>query len=136
MARLTRKRDAELDAVVASLELTLEIPICLACLSFVSMALDGGDERDIRSTVRYFAPDLWAEGLSEPALEALARAAAAGVPGASDALADAQRRGGRSEVVRRIVLRLGALLSAESRRHVALLDGARSRLGEVLPELN
>ena len=60
MAR--RKNDAQLAALVDALELTLEIPICLACLSFVSMALDGGDERDIRSTVRYFAPVLGRRG--------------------------------------------------------------------------
>ena len=134
MAR--RKNDAQLAALVDALELTLEIPICLACLSFVSMALDGGDERDIRSTVRYFAPVLWEEGLSEPALAALARAASAGVPGAVEALADVRRRGARSDVVRRIVLALGALLSAESRRRAALFDGARARLEVVRPELN
>jgi len=136
MARLSRKNDAQLEALVDGLDLTLEIPICLACLSFVSMALDGGDERDIRSTVRFFAPALWDDGLAEPALAALGRAVAAEVPGAAEALADVRRRGGRSEVVRRIVLRLGALLSAESRRRAALFDVARPRLEAVRPELN
>jgi hypothetical protein len=37
------------DEVAAALDLDLDdVPICLACLSFVSFAIDSGDEREIR----------------------------------------------------------------------------------------
>ena len=50
--------------IASQLDLDLDdIGICLACLSFVSMAIDGGDERDVRGQLTRMTPDLWAEGL-------------------------------------------------------------------------
>jgi hypothetical protein len=49
--------------IASQLDLDLDdLSICLACLSFVSMAIDGGDERDIRGQVTRITPDLWAKG--------------------------------------------------------------------------
>jgi len=91
-----------------------DIGICLACLSFVSMAIDGGDQRKIQGALQRMTPDLWVEGLALPARRALERARNRGVPGADAALADIEARGGRSMVAKAIVYRLGADLSARA----------------------
>jgi hypothetical protein len=51
-----------------------DLPICLACLSFVAMAIDAGDELEIRRWTRKMTPDLWDEGLALPARLAVERA--------------------------------------------------------------
>ncbi|HZC30270.1 MAG TPA: hypothetical protein VE261_02055 [Gaiellaceae bacterium] len=100
------------DAVADALELDVDdVPICLACLSFVSFAIDSGDEREIRRWTMTMTPDLWEEGLALPARLAVERAAARGVAGAADALAELRARGPRSRVARAIVRRLNAQLS-------------------------
>jgi hypothetical protein len=49
--------------LAARLELNVQdIPICLACLSFVALPIGSGDEREARSWARRMAADLWAEG--------------------------------------------------------------------------
>jgi hypothetical protein len=104
------------DTFVRGLELPLdEIPICLACLSFVAFAIDGGDEREIARRTRQMTPDLWEEGLALPARGAVERAHRAGVPGAADALADLELHGSRSATAHAIVRRLGEDLSALAR---------------------
>jgi hypothetical protein len=90
-----------------------DIPICLACLSFVSMSL--GDERKARGWAVRMAPDLWAEGLEQPARLALERARVAGLPGAPGAIANVEARGARGVVVREIVLRLARQLDEKER---------------------
>jgi hypothetical protein len=92
-----------------------DIGICLACLSFVSMAIDRGDEREIRGELIRMTPDLWAEGLALPARLALQRARKQGVAGAEAALADIEERGGCSLVAQAIVYRLAADLSARAK---------------------
>ena len=87
--------------------------ICLACLSFVSFAIDEGDESEVRSATFTFAPSLWDEGLALPTVLALERARRAGVRNAQEAIEDVERRGSRSPVVRAVVRRLGADLLAE-----------------------
>jgi hypothetical protein len=105
------------DAFVRTLELDLDdLPICLACLSFVAFAIDGGDEREIRRWTRQMTPDLWAEGLALPATLAVERARRNGIAEAADAIADLELHGGRSAVARAIVRRLGEQLSARARR--------------------
>ena len=100
------------DAVAAALDLDLDdVPICLACLSFVSMAIDCGDEREIRRWTIKMTPDLWDEGLSLPSRLAVARASRRGVPGAAEAVVELEERGPRSRVARAIVRHLGAQLS-------------------------
>jgi hypothetical protein len=103
-------------ALAARLDLDLDaIGICFACLSIVSMALDSGDERAVRRAVAQMAPDLWEEGLALPVLAALERARRAGDDEASLAIAEIERRGARSPVVRAIVRRLAQELSDRMR---------------------
>jgi hypothetical protein len=86
-----------------------DIGICHACLSFISFALDSGDEREIRLWTKRMTPDLWEEGLALPARLALKRA------GADEALADLERNGGHSNVARAIVRRLAADLAERAK---------------------
>jgi hypothetical protein len=92
-----------------------DIPICLACLSFVSFPIGRGDEREARSWARRMAPDLWAEGLEQPVRLALRRARDAGMPNAEAAIANVEARGPRGVAVREIVLRLGRDLEDHAR---------------------
>src|SRR2546429_9896734 len=84
-----------------------DIPICLACQSFVAVPIGKGDEREATRWARRMAPDLWEEGLEQPVRLVLRRARDEGLPNADIALADVEARGPRSLVVREIVLRLG-----------------------------
>lgn len=124
------------DALVIMLDLDLDAGICHACLSFVSLALDQGDPVEVARQTRRMTPDLWADGLAEPALAAVRRACEVGVPGAEAALADLERRGGRSSVARAIVRRLAEELSRRSRTEMRLETLARDRLRLAPPELN
>jgi hypothetical protein len=92
-----------------------DIPICLACLSFVAVPIGRGDEREARTWARRVAPDLWAEGLEQPVRLALRRAREAGVPNAGQAIANVAARGPWGVVVREIVLRLGHDLDEHAR---------------------
>jgi len=66
---------AEAAALAAELELDVDdIAICHACLSFVSFAIDAGDDHEVACSIRRIAPDLWAEGLAQPVCIALRRA--------------------------------------------------------------
>ena len=99
------------DRIAYRLDLDVyEMGICVACLSFVSFAIDGGDARDIRHWTNTMTPDLWADGLEEPARAALQRAEE------YEALADLDRNGSRSNVAKAIVRRLAADLSKRSKR--------------------
>jgi hypothetical protein len=127
----------DLDGLVQSLDLDLDgVGICHACLSFVSFPLDGGDAREARHEARTMTPILWDEGLAGPALAAVRAARNAGIAGAEEALADLQRRGGRSAVARAIVLRLAAELAEETRARLRLLEASRPRLELAPPEWN
>lgn len=98
---------ADAEALVAELEVDYATwPVCLACLTFVSFPLDRGDEQEVRRATRQFAPWLWDDGLDAPIRRELARAAAAGVDRAAEALREVAAVGARSEVVRAVVLRL------------------------------
>ena len=102
--------------VAARLDLNVhDMAICLACLSFVAVPFGSGDEAEATRWARRIAPDLWAEGLEQPARLALRRAREAGVPDAGAALADVEARGPRSVTVRAIVRRLGADLAERAR---------------------
>lgn len=95
-----------------------DMPICLACLSFVAIPIGSGDEREARSWARRMAPDLWAEGLEQPVRLALRRALDAGMPKAAEAIANVEAHGPRGVVVREIVLRLGRDLDEHARGDV------------------
>jgi hypothetical protein len=115
MATSISSRDvAEL---AARLELDVDdVGICHACLSFVSMPLDRGDQREARRATFAITPDLWEEGLALSARLALERARAEGVPGAEAGLADIVARQGRSVTARAIVPRLASDLSDRAKR--------------------
>ena len=85
-----------------------ELPICQACLSFVSMSLD--DPKEARHWTYEMTPFIWEEGLREPALAAV-RAA-----GDLAALADLEARGGRSKTARAIVMELARQQDERSKR--------------------
>lgn len=123
------------EALAAELELSLA-GVCLACLSFVSFAVDAGDEREIRRQVRAMTPDLWADGLDVTAFAALREACARGVPDAPAALAELRSVGAQSAVARAIVRRLAEELVRWERFDARLHERARPRLPLAPPELN
>jgi hypothetical protein len=79
-------------AIAARLELDLDDGICHACLSFVSFAVDRGDEREIRRQVRAMTPDLWSDGLEKQVFAAVRGACDAGVTDSEQALADIEAK--------------------------------------------
>lgn len=101
------------------------VDVCHLCLSFVSFALDRGDEAEARRRTFEFAPDLWQEGLALPVRLALERARVAGVGDAEQAIEDVDARGARTPIVRAIVRRLAEDLVAEMR--------LRTTRAEVVP---
>jgi hypothetical protein len=106
--------------LAAQLDLDLgHIPICYPCLSFVSMAIDNGDQHKIRGATVQFTPDLWEEGLAAPARGAVERAARRGVKNADRALADIDRAGARTPIARAIVQVLAVQLSTRTRAAIA-----------------
>jgi hypothetical protein len=106
---------AAADALAAELDLDVDdLAICHACLSFVSFAIDSGDDHKVTCSIRQIAPDLWAEGLAEPVGMALRRARERGVPNANEAIRSVAERGPRSQIVRAIVRRLAADLSTRA----------------------
>jgi hypothetical protein len=106
---------AAADALAAELDLDVDdLAICHACLSFVSFAIDSGDDHKVTCSIRQIAPDLWAEGLAEPVGMALRRARERGVPDANEAIRSVAERGPRSQIVRAIVRRLAADLSTRA----------------------
>jgi hypothetical protein len=118
------------------LDLDLDAGICRACLSVVSLALEKGDPVEIAREIRCMTPDLWDDGLAKPALAAVRRACERGLPDTEAALADLQRRRGRSAVARSIVRRLAEELSRRTRTEMRLEALARDRLRLATPELN
>jgi hypothetical protein len=115
---LTQVRAA---ALADRLDLSLD-RICLACLSFVSSAINSGDPADVQRWVRRMTPELWSDGLDADAVEWLMQAEARGEADATEALADLERSGGRSAVARAIVFRLGDLLARYEREHRPVLE--------------
>jgi hypothetical protein len=114
------------DAFARELELRLDdVPICLACLSFVAFAIDSGDELEIKRWTREMTPDLWDEGLALPAEVAVKRARRCGAPGAPDAVADLERHGSRSATARAIVRLLGEELSARAKGDLRMMGFER-----------
>jgi hypothetical protein len=89
--------------------------VCLACLWFVGAAVHGGDEADIRRTTSQFSRWLWEEGLALPLRRALERERVRGSAVAERAIADVDRRGGRSIVVKAVVRHLAEDMAREWR---------------------
>jgi hypothetical protein len=107
---------AEAEALAAELDIDVDdIGICLACLSTVTFAIDGGNPHKIRGAVQSMTPYLWDEGLALPARMALGRARQRGVENAAEGLRDVETLGPRSRTARAIVRRLGADLGARAK---------------------
>jgi hypothetical protein len=121
--------------VASKLDIGLD-GVCLACLSFVAIPLDLGEVDEARGALRRMTPDIWSDGLEEPALDAVRRAVADGVYDSEHALADLEERGGRSHTARAIVYRLAEQLVEQMRKETSLRARARARLSHTLPELN
>lgn len=122
----------------AALAERLEIPlegICLLCLTMVSSAIHGGDERDIRSWVRRMTPNLWHDGLDAIALRHVG-AAAADDAEAAEAHGDLERDGPRSAVARAIVFDLARRLAAEEVAGRSVWKEAIERGDAVVPDWN
>jgi len=110
---LTRQRAVRL---AAALDLDVsQAEVCPACLSFVSFALDSGDEGKIRGATLSWTPVLWDEGLELPLRLALERARVRGVPDAARALLDIRGAGPRTSIARAAVERLALQLSLSAR---------------------
>ena len=126
---------AQADAFAAEVNLGLD-GICLACLSFVSFAIDRGDPGEIAREVRRMTPYLWDDGLAEQALAAAVRARDAGAVHGEKAVACLEQSAGRSSVARAMVRRLAEKLMRQTRTEMALESRARDRLAPAQPELN
>jgi hypothetical protein len=101
--------------LAARLDLDLDdTPICLACLSFVTLPLGAGDLREARNSARRMSFDIWHEGLEQPAIRAMLRAQDEGTPDAEAGLADVDERGGRSLMAQAIVWHLAGDLAARA----------------------
>jgi hypothetical protein len=95
------------EAFVRALDLRLEeVATCALCLLNVAWAIRDGDEREVRSALRFHTPILWDEGLESQVRAALERARAGGLAGAAEASADVEAREDRSHVVTEIVRHL------------------------------
>jgi hypothetical protein len=113
MRRMSRQ---ELDDLADALAVNLnEVNVCQACLTFVSLPLDLGEQQKAAGAARRLAPDFWAEGLALPVQAALERARKRGVPGAAEAIADVAERGPRARIVAAVIRRLAAQQVEEMR---------------------
>jgi hypothetical protein len=118
---MTKEREMTKERAVslaATLEVGLHSPgVCPACISFVAMEIDDGNERRVAGQITSLAPLLWDEGLGDVVRTELERQArGGGGPDAVDALAELELRRERSPIFRAVVRRLGAELAEEVRR--------------------
>jgi hypothetical protein len=128
--------DLRAHAFVRRLDLGLDVDICFACLGIVALEVDRGDPARIWREARRLTPDLWAEGLREPAFAAVRQARERGVHDAGEALADLERNGPDSAVARAIVVRLADELSRRARTELRVEAAARHRLRLAPPQWN
>jgi hypothetical protein len=90
--------------------------LCPACLSFVAVAMDHGDEREVARETTQAASLMWDEGLGETVRTALIAEAGRGDVEARAALRELDSRRERSGVFRAVVRRLADALREEVRR--------------------
>ena len=133
-SRLPRRRA---DRLAAALCLDVgSARICLACLSFVSFALERGDRHEVQGQLMQVTENMWHEGLAEHALAAVRDGCDRGLRDATWALADLEEHGGRTPIARAIVLCLAKQLRQRARTESHLTAVARDRLARTWPELN
>jgi hypothetical protein len=110
---MTEERAA---ALAATFQIGLHSPgVCPACICFVAIEIDHGNERRVADEITSFAPLLW-EGLGEVVRGELERRVRGGDEEARVALAELVVRRERSPVFRAVVRRLAAELSEGVRR--------------------
>jgi hypothetical protein len=124
------------DAFASRLDIGLDCGACLACLGVVCMEMDHGSPAKIRGALRAMSPELWADGLAEPALAAVRAAQDRGDPDAQAALEELEQRGGRSTVAQGIVRHLAEKLRRQVRTELRIEAAARPRLRQSPPEWN
>jgi hypothetical protein len=124
------------DRFADRLDIGIGCGVCIACLSFVCIAMDGGDAADVRRQLRIMTPDIWSDGLDAPALAAVRAARDRGDPDAQAALDELERRGGRSTVARAIVRVLAERLRRRVNTELEIGNRARPRLRRAPPEWN
>jgi hypothetical protein len=111
---MTKERAA---ALATTLQIGLHSPgVCPACISFVAIEIDHGNERRVAGQITSFAPLLWDEGLGEVVRGELERLVRGGDEDARMALAELVVRRERSPVFRAVVRRLAAEVSEGVRR--------------------
>ena len=104
-------------ALAQTLQIGLHSPgVCPACISFVAMEIDRGNERRVAGEITSFAPLLWDEGLGEAVRAALEPLARGGDEEARLALAELVVRRERSPIFRAVVRRLAGELAEGVRR--------------------
>jgi hypothetical protein len=104
-------------ALAATLRVELNSPgVCPACISFVAMEIDGGNERRVAGQITSFAPLLWGEGLGEVVRAEFELRSRSGGDAAKEALAELVARRERSPIFRAVVRRLAAKLAEGVRR--------------------
>lgn len=81
----SRFSQSRADAFAGRLDVGLDTGVCLACLGMVCMTMDGGEPAKIRGSLRAMTPELWMDGLAEPALAAVRAARDRGDPDAQAA---------------------------------------------------
>jgi hypothetical protein len=124
------------DAFAGRLDVGLDSGVCLACLGMICMAMDRGDSAEVRRELRLISPDVWMDGLAEPAQAAVRAAHGRGDPDAQAALEELERRGGRSTVAQAIVRQLAEKLRRRVRAELRVERLARPRLRRSPPEWN
>jgi len=132
----SRFSQSRADAFAGRLDVGLDTGVCLACLGMVCMTMDGGEPAKIRGSLRAMTPELWMDGLAEPALAAVRAARDRGDPDAQAALEELERRGGRSTVAHAIVRHLAEKLRRRVRSELTIEELARPRLRRSPPEWN
>jgi len=111
---VTKERVA---ALAATLQIGLHSPgVCPACISFVAMEIDHGNERRVAGQITSFAPLLWGEGLGDLVRGELERLVRGGDEDARVGLAELVMRRERSPIFRAVVRRLAAKLAEGVRR--------------------
>lgn len=104
-------------ALAATLQVGLHSPgVCPACISFVSLEIDHGNERRVAGQITSFAPLLWGEGLGDVVRAELERRSRGGDDAATEAVEELEARRERSLIFRAVVRRLAAELAEGVRR--------------------
>ena len=124
------------DAFAGRLDVGLDSGVCLACVGIVCMAMDGGDPAEIRRELRAMSPDIWMDGLAEPALAAVRAAHGRGDPDAQAALEELNAEAAAARLRRRSCGTSAEKLRRQVHTELRVEELARPRLRRSPPEWN